>query len=120
MMVSRSFGLNFDRRDPGVLGEPGGTVTVIHSTTLFFGGAGTFYVGPGTPTSGRICQPSGQMTGGGCVLWSPLKTACIGSTREESNFGWLQRTIIDEMAGCWPANQGGILRSATASFIALA
>ena len=51
--------------------NPVGMMTVIHSTTLFFGLAGTSVVGPSTMMSGVIAQPSGHRTAGGASPAAP-------------------------------------------------
>ena len=43
--------------------KPVGLITVIHSTTLFLGFAGTSVTGPSTMMSGLIAQPSGRGNG---------------------------------------------------------
>ncbi len=51
--------------------KPDGMITVIHSTTSFFGLAGTSVVGPSRMMSGLMAHPSGHSTAAGASLRSP-------------------------------------------------
>src|SRR6516225_7528713 len=94
---------------------PLGTVTYIHSMTLFLGFGGTVNSGPFTIISGSISHPSpGHRTGAGasCALPSgaPASThremASISLVFSERSFAkWLT---------CGSANQGGIFFVMTA------
>src|SRR5215813_9034177 len=101
--------------------NPVGTVNHIHSTTSFFGFAGTLNVGPSTIRSGRICHPSdGHWTGGGASFASPFSAPASAHFAIVSiSAGFSERSFV-KWPYCGSANHGGILRSSTAAFIAFA
>src|SRR5215469_13639981 len=87
---------------------PLGTVTYIHSMTLFLGCAGTLVSGPLTTMSGWISQPSfGQFTAGGASLGLPSGAPPSAHLAMVSiSPGFSDRSL----AKCWncgSANQGG-------------
>src|SRR5437899_7997263 len=100
--------------------KPVGMIAVIHSTTLFFGRAGTAVTGPSTIISGWISQPSAHSTGGGASFGSP------GGAPLSAHFAIVSISLClrDRSFRYGPylgsANHGGIFRVATAAFIALA
>src|SRR5215470_12738755 len=98
-----------------------GTVTYIHSITLFLGFGGTVNSGPLTTMSGSISHPSaGHRTGTGASF--ALPSGAPASTHREMvsiSLAFSERSLA-KWPTCGSANHGGIFFVRTAVFIAFA
>ncbi|PYR24518.1 MAG: hypothetical protein DMF92_22525 [Acidobacteria bacterium] len=101
--------------------KPLGTTIEVHSITFWGGCAGTWNAGPLTITSGLICQPSaGHAMGAGASFGSPAGAPLSAHFTIVSMSACFSDRSFAKLPYCGSANQGGICRDATLTFMLLA
>ena len=101
--------------------KPLGTTIEVHSITLSGGCAGIRNAGPLTITSGLICHPSaGHSIGAGASFGSPAGAPLSAHFTIVSMSACFRDRSLANLPYSGSANQGGICRDETLTFMLLA